>query len=479
VLYGDIGEMSELGEILQILEQSVSSKAMETTTANNTTTSTLVALMNSTTILLPPPPSPSSTISLSSSSANVTTSSPVKPLNNTTANTNTNTNTARAGNVQSRRVQNYHHQEDEKNVKEEEEEEESDSEEEEGEEDAGGNLINQSIPLLSQHIYGDSLARLHATGAYLYTLYTQYTTVYPTNTPNTTTNASTISRKRLLTVCTNDIITSFCQNQGLHSIAMQHIVDLRIQLQSLGSTLFPELFLTEHTFTTSSNTTNTTANTTSMTMTLPSLAQYHTNPIYLQPCQPNEDIYLRQLLLSGYGDCIVRKAAIGTVKSGTTRQRFTGYLSCHPALINEVLYIHPQSSLYPKNPIQSASLLPEYLIYTHLQRNTKGTMLYMMNVTVIQENWMSSILIDCPLLTLSKPLASPMPKYNLQKDSMECYIQPKYGYHGWLLPLITMEFHQVMHYHANRHDSPITTTASSSSSSASSIGHRIEDEIYR
>lgn len=81
-----------------------------------------------------------------------------------------------------------------------------------------------------------------------------------------------------------------------------------------------------------------------------------------KPPSKHEEVGLRQVLMTGFCDSIARKAPIGYIanlvksqldSSNTNniqlsrRKKLTAYLSCNPS-IQEPLYIHPHSNLYPK-----------------------------------------------------------------------------------------------------------------------------------
>ena len=60
------------------------------------------------------------------------------------------------------------------------------------------------------------------------------------------------------------------------------------------------------------------------------------------PPSRKEELALRQVLLTGFVDCIARRVPAGVIQSGSRRKKTTAYYSCDPA-VTEPLYIHTQS----------------------------------------------------------------------------------------------------------------------------------------
>ena len=153
------------------------------------------------------------------------------------------------------------------------------------------------------------------------------------------------------------------------------------------------------------------------------------------PPSKDQEVALRQVLLTGHGDCVARRAPLGTVKTGSRHRRLTAYLSSDPALSQEALYIHPNSVMYRSDP--TSEDLPEWVIYagsSSLVKNQRGDATYMTSVTPINPAWIPALLRDCPLLQWSAFLQSPSPFYDPADDCVMCYVIPKFGVHGWELP---------------------------------------------
>lgn len=77
----------------------------------------------------------------------------------------------------------------------------------------------------------------------------------------------------------------------------------------------------------------------------------------IEPPTKQEEIALRQILLTGFCDCIAKKIPPGSSILNaylsnshgklSRRKRMTAYMSCDPN-VTEPIYIHPLSSLYQK-----------------------------------------------------------------------------------------------------------------------------------
>ena len=148
------------------------------------------------------------------------------------------------------------------------------------------------------------------------------------------------------------------------------------------------------------------------------------------PPTKKEEQALRQVLLTGFVDCVARRVPSGIIKTGSRRKRVTAYHSCSAA-VSEPLYIHPQSCLFCKDP---STAHPEFVVYQSLLLNQAGDTTYMTCVTAVSGSWIASLCEDSPLLHWMPPLPSPLPYYDAQLDEVLCYSIPKFGAHNWDLP---------------------------------------------
>lgn len=247
---------------------------------------------------------------------------------------------------------------------------------------------------LAFHPTSDPLARLRALGAYIHAR-------AQANAPR--------SGKGIGAEKTSRQLTQFCAKHSLHQPSLERALDLTRQLIGLYDQILGRDESSE--------------------------AMGSVDPIEaLSPPSADEELALRQVLVTGLPDCIARRARTGAVATGSRRQRLTAYFSCNPS-VTKPLYIHPESCLYRKDPTAS---LPEYVLYGQLVENEMGTFTYMTSVSVVDPSWITELARDCPLLHFSEPLQSPQPSYDAEADEMRCYVIPTYGIHNWeLTPMKT------------------------------------------
>ena len=217
-----------------------------------------------------------------------------------------------------------------------------------------------------------------------------------------------------------------CNAHGLHQTTLQRSLDLQGQLARTCAQIF-SLVSDDHVGQLSLSDKED-KHTRAMQWTMQLLEQG------IAPPSKQQEMALRQVLLTGHGDCVARRAPLGTIKTGSRRRRLTAYLSSDPALTQEPLYIHPQSVMYRSDP--TADDLPEWVVYagpSALLKNARGDATYMTCVTPINQAWIPALLRDCPLLHWSAFLPSPSPSYDAKEDCIMCYTIPKFGAHGWEL----------------------------------------------
>ena len=255
---------------------------------------------------------------------------------------------------------------------------------------------------LANHTHGDILARMRAFSAYSYACCSSGDTRdFPSVNKNK--NHAVVEMRHSV----GDI---FSRQHQLHQSTLQRSFDLRQQISKvLAKTLPPD-----------------------RTPSSPGAGSSQPEEWWaLAPPTAEEEAALRQILLSGYCDCIARKAPFDLVKTGSRRKRMTAYISCDSS-ITEPLYLHPGSTLYRKDP---TAPLPECVIYESLLKNKRGDMTYMSGVTVVQKQWIPTLGASTTLLKWSPPLQSPSPFYDHETDSIICYCTPRYGPHAWELPV--------------------------------------------
>jgi ATP-dependent RNA helicase DHX37/DHR1 len=291
---------------------------------------------------------------------------------------------------------------------------------------------------LSYHPYGDALARLRAFSAYAFTYH----------------SLKRVSCNKSKLLGDNELykMEEFCHQHHLHQPTIQRSFDLRNQLSRIFSRVFEQdMKPNDH------NSINNSIDESSWS--------------FLSPPSDTEEIALRQIIVAGYCDNIARKAPYDLIKVGSRRKRFTAYVSCDPNITGPI-YIHPDSTLYHKDP---TAVLPEYVLYESLMENTRGDYTYMTSVTLIRDIWIPSICYNSLLLKWSLPLSTPLPYYNNEKDCVMCYCIPKYGTHNWELPIVQrsmlecVKVSQISKSDNSRHDDKMVN----------SIGYRKQDEHIR
>lgn len=312
-----------------------------------------------------------------------------------------------------------------------EEERDQQQDEEDGEEKA-----KAKHPPLWHHSSGDAMARLRATGAYLHCL-------------SSSVSSSSMNANFNSKAAANITTAGFCRMQSLHEPTLLRIIDLRKQLQHITQASVPKI--------TGNNSHNSTSNGPLLSLESPST-----------PPTAAEEQALRQILLAGYCDSIARKAPLGSVQGPgqNRRRRLTAYLSGDPAVTTPI-YIHPTSNVYKSDPTVN---LPEFVCYGSLIRNQRGDALFMTAVTALQPQWVAPVCLQyaCPLLSLSSPLATPVPYYDHDHEQCMVYVTPSYGSQKWTLPGMSITAEQA-----------VNSMSSSGGMTSAPQGYRPQDLQYK
>lgn len=215
--------------------------------------------------------------------------------------------------------------------------------------------------VLWKHSGGDALARLLVLGAY----------EFAAASANERDDDDDESVKRKA----DKTLQLLCEREHLHMMTLKRCSDLRRQLHSMRES---SRGAAQNDFTSASASAS--ASSSSSTSTSTSV------PV-LRPPSSSEELTLRQVMLTAYCDCIARRVPAGLVKTGSRRRRLTAYRSCDP-LVPDLLYIHPNSSIYNSDPNFA---FPEYVMYSALVKNQRGDTTYMMCVTPIDNNWIAEL----------------------------------------------------------------------------------------
>lgn len=306
--------------------------------------------------------------------------------------------------------------------------------------DADSRKESKNKVLLWVHRDGDALARNKAFGAYCY---------YMDNSVENGTHDTKLKKgigahKKGAGCSSNKEVTEFCATHCLSEQVLGRAYSLRTQisrqLQQELSILHPSSTLEQSAIAAAASP--------------PSVAAENA---------------LLQLLLSGHGDHIARKAPLGSFTTGSRRQRLTAYLSSNPE-VHDPVYIHPHSCLYNTDP---TATLPEYVAYTNLIRNEANTITYMECVSIINPSWLAEVLADCPLVRFGPFLDSPSPFYDKGSDCVLGYSVPVLGAQRWELAPVQLPLD-----HTAVATSP-DASGSTSGNGGGVLGFRPRDLSYR
>ena len=394
-------------------------------------------------------------------------------------------------------------------VEKDDEEEDDDEEDDEDEEEKEGTAYS-----LSHHKDGDAMARLRAFGAFTFIQARQQQQQCKTN---KTSKKSRPSKSALWT--TTDAggggsgdadgasggqdVERFCAAQGLHLPTLRRVADLRQQLQEICATvlLTPEaqrLHLSHSSRPNQQQQQQLQEQEHQRGVGVPKVVRevlLEALDVPLAPPSEQQEQALRQLVLCGFCDSVARRVPLGVVKEGSRRRRLTAFFSCNPALQTQLLYLHPAGSLYRTDP---TAPLPEFVVYSSLQRSDRGDTTYMHCVTAVSPAWLPAVAADCPLLRWSAPLPSPAPQYDPAADAVTCLVVPRFGAQRWELPPVRRSLAECITYSGgggsrggssgnggdsddDGDDEPAAGERASIPSPISNapVGFRKEDEVFR
>ena len=194
----------------------------------------------------------------------------------------------------------------------------------------------------------------------------------------------------------------FCEENGLNLVVMQRIAKMRSHLCKLAKTRLP------HAGGVAAET-----------------GKYlHSMP----PPKRVQECLLRQAITSGLLDNIARRAPPGVLAAEFSGIPRSAYI-CGNSKLKEPLFIDNNSTMHSKRP--------EWVCFDSIIRKTKKdgtTVATMQKVTPIDPEWLASLCQGSNLMTLGSPLATPMPRYIKEEDSIQCAVETKFGGHGWEIP---------------------------------------------
>lgn len=195
----------------------------------------------------------------------------------------------------------------------------------------------------------------------------------------------------------------FCEENGLHLVVMQRIAKMRLHLCKLAKTRLPHAG-------------GVAADTGKYIPSMP-------------PPKRIQEGLLRQSIASGLLDSIARRAPPGVLPTEFSGVPRSAYICGGNSRLKEPLFIDNSSTVHSKRP--------EWVCYDSIVRKTKKdgtTVATMQRVTPIDPDWLASLCHGSNLMTLGSPLATPMPRYVKEKDSIQCAVETKFGGHGWEIP---------------------------------------------
>jgi len=212
----------------------------------------------------------------------------------------------------------------------------------------------------------------------------------------------------------------FCEENGLHLVAMQRVAKMRLHLCKLAMTRLPQAG-------------GIAAETGKYLSSMPP-------PKRIQEC------LLRQAIASGLLDNIARRAPPGVLPAEFTGVPRSAYI-CANSKLKEPLFIDNKSTVHSKRP--------EWICYDSIVRKTKKdgtTIATMQRVTPIDPDWLALLCHGSNLMTLGTPLATPMPRYIKEKDSIQCAVKTKFGGHGWEIPPCYVDMYEAIQRENKRSD---------------------------
>lgn len=219
----------------------------------------------------------------------------------------------------------------------------------------------------------------------------------------------------------------FCEKNGLHLVIMQRIAKMRLHLCKLAKTRLPHAG-------------GIAAETGKYLSSMP-------------PPTRTQECLLRQAIASGLLDNIARRAPPGVLPmefSGIPRSAYI----CGTSMLKEPLFIDNNSTVH--------SSRPEWVCFDSIVRKAKkdGTSIAtMQKVTPIDVEWIASVCHGSRMITLGSPLATPLPRYIKEKDSIQCAVETKFGGHSWEISPLYVDMNDLIHKHSESDQRKQTSAA--------------------
>jgi ATP-dependent RNA helicase DHX37/DHR1 len=191
----------------------------------------------------------------------------------------------------------------------------------------------------------------------------------------------------------------FCDQHGLHVKTMKEIHLLRSQLTNIIR-LFTEQ--------------NQTSKKKKKEITF--------NP-KIEPPTREQKVSIRQIVTAGFIDRVAKRIP-ATHPDGRIMKGKWKYIT----VTSTECAIHPSSFMF--------EVCPEYVTYHDIF--STGTKCYIKGVTAIHPDWLPEL--GPTMCSFSKPLDTPAPRYNAEKDAVTCWVTPTFGPGGWMLTHVEREY---------------------------------------
>jgi ATP-dependent RNA helicase DHX37/DHR1 len=163
----------------------------------------------------------------------------------------------------------------------------------------------------------------------------------------------------------------------------------------------------------------------------------------MPPPKRIQEALIRQAIASGLLDNIARRAPPGVLPQEFTGIPRSAYI-CGNSKLKEPLFIDNNSTVHSKRP--------EWVCFDSIVRKTKKdgtTVATMQKVTPIDPEWIATLCHGSNLMTLGSPLATPLPRYMKEKDSIQCAVETKFGGHGWEIPPCYLDMYETIQEETN------------------------------
>eukprot|EP00977_Amphora_coffeiformis_P014425 scaffold4042_cov165-Amphora_coffeaeformis.AAC.5 len=207
----------------------------------------------------------------------------------------------------------------------------------------------------------------------------------------------------------------FCEHHGLNPVIMARIHDMRLRLTRL---LMSRLVKDS-------------------TNKLELRDKFHS----LRPPNKLQERLLVQSIASGLLDHVATLAPVATFSDDHPLNLRSAFLGSTTDA-QEPLFLDRNSVLYNGETRQ----LPKWVCYDTLVRTTHQksgqTVVTMKGVTSLDPSWLGILSKGSRLLHLGAPLASPMPQFNSDQDTMLCAVTTKYGRHSWEIAPVRVPWQQ-------------------------------------